>query len=109
MKTTRTLSLLLGFVATFVIISCQKTDLARKQTSESAAPRPPTGSLEPEVVTPTNLPDCNTHCVSEGAYVEAIGYKTQYWGNAGNPHWKTVSYTAYNTATHLVITVTFTH
>ena len=109
MKTARTLALLMGFIATFIIISCKKTDLSKSESAEDI-----TGRSIVIVSNPTSSPalaDCQTTCINpEGPYIESSGSKTQTWGNPANPqHWKTVSHVAYNTATSFIVKVTFTH
>lgn len=109
MKTTRILALLIGLVSTFVIISCQKNDL-KNGPGENVTGKAPTNSIQQETTPPAELPPCNTYCIaSAGPYVESSGSETKTWGNSQNPHWKTVSYIAYNTATSFVVNVTFTH
>ena len=109
MKTTRTLALLMGLIATFVIVSCKKTDLANADSKETAAGKAPVSNVIESLPVPTILPDCNTHCIDPaGPFVESSGSKTQSWGNQSDPHWKTVSHIAYNTATTFVVNVTFT-
>lgn len=112
MKTTRIfiLTLLTGIVTTLVIVSCQKNDL-KNEPGDNAAGKAPTNSVLQETTTPVSLPDCNTFCIDAGGpYVESTGSKTQTWGNPADPgHWKTVSHVAYNTATSLIVKVTFTH
>ena len=104
MKATRTLALLMGFIATFVIISCKKTDLVGDEDS---------GKPKIVIVTdpaPIDAGDCWSTCINpEGPYIESSGSKTQHWGNTSNPHWKTINHVAYNTATTFVVKVTFTH
>jgi len=105
MKTVRTLALLMGCIATLVIISCQKTELSR--SAEDV-----TGRYVEIISNPASpeVADCQTTCINpEGPYIESSGSKTQTWGNASNPHWKTVNHVAYNTATSFVVKVTFTH
>src|SRR6185295_4977165 len=104
MKTTRTLVLFMAIIATVVIISCQKTDLAKADSKESAAGKAPVSNVIESLPSPTILPDCNTHCIDPaGPFVESSGSSTKYWGNPANPeHWKTVSHVAYNTATTFV-------
>ena len=110
MKTTRTRTLLLGFVATFVIVSCQKNDMLKSGSVEDTTGKAPTNSVQQETTTTLSLPDCSIHCIApEGPYVESSGSQTKTWGNSQNPHWKTVSHTAYNTPTSFVVKVTFTH
>src|SRR6188508_417305 len=109
MKTTRTLALLMGLFTTFVIVSCQKNDL-KNGAGDNVAGKAPTNGIQLETTTPVILPDCNTHCIDPGGpYVESQGSETKTWGNSDNPHWKTVSHIAYNTATSFVVEVTFTH
>jgi hypothetical protein len=104
MKTARTLALLMGCIATFVIFSCKKTNVAGTEDDAS----------KPKIVivsgAPVEIADCWSTCINpEGPYIESSGYKTQTWGNVNRPHWKTVNYVAYNTATSFVVQVTFTH
>jgi hypothetical protein len=105
MKATCTLALLMGCIATLSIISCKKTDLAEGENS--------TGKPAIVLVTepaPITIADCSSTCIDpEGPYIEVSGSKTHTWGNAANPHWKTVNHVAYNTATSFVVNVTFTH
>jgi len=111
MKTTRIffLTLLMGIVTTFVIVSCQKNDL-KNEPGDNVTGKAPTSIVQQETTTPVILPDCNTNCIAPGGpYVESTGSQTQTWGNSQDPHWKTVSYVAYNTATSFVVSVTFTH
>ena len=109
MKTTRTLAMLMAFIATFVIVSCKKTDL-KNEPGDNVTGKAPTNSVQQETTTPVILPDCNTHCIDPGGpYVESSGSETKTWGNSQDPHWKTASYIAYNTATSFVVEVTFTH
>ena len=108
MKSTRTLALLMGLITIFVIVSCKKTDL-KNEPGDNVTGKAPTSIVQQETTTPVILPDCNTHCIDPGGpYVESTGSNTQTWGNAQNPHWKTVSYVAYNTPTSFVVEVTFT-
>jgi hypothetical protein len=110
MKTTSTLAILMAFITTFVIVSCQKNDL-KNAPGDNVTGKAPTSIVQQETTTPVILPDCNTHCIDPGGpYVESTGSNTQTWGNPANPqHWKTVSYVAYNTATSFIVEVTFTH
>ena len=109
MKTTRNLAMLMAFTSTFVIVSCQKNDL-RNGAGDNVTGKAPTNSIQQETTTPVILPDCNTYCIDPGGqYVESTGSSTQTWGNDQNPHWKTVSYVAYNTPTTFVVELTFTH
>ena len=110
MKTTRTLAMLMAFITTFVIVSCQKNDL-KNGAGDNVTGKAPTNSIQQETTTPDILPDCNTHCIDPGGpYVESQGSQIQRWGHPTNPqHWKTVNHIAYNTATSLVVEVTFTH
>ena len=110
MKTTRTLAMLMAFIATFVIVSCKKTDL-KNETGDTVTGKAPTNSIQQESIPPVILPDCNDHCIAPGGpYVISTGSNTQKWGNPANPeHWKTVTYTAYNTATSFIVEVTFAH
>jgi hypothetical protein len=110
MKTTRILALLLFVsISIFVIISCQKNDLAKTDPSENVSGKAPTNVM-PEVIPTIPLPDCNTECINpEGPYIEATGSQTEYWGNSSNPHSKTVSYVVYNTDISFVVKVTFVH
>src|SRR6187551_1508023 len=109
MKTTRSLAMLMAFITTFVIVSCQKNDL-KNGAGDKVTGKAPTNSIQQETTTPVILPDCNTHCIDPGGpYVESSGSETKTWGNSGDPHWKTVSYVAYNTPTSFVVEVTFTH
>ena len=111
MKTTRTLVLFMAIIATVVIISCQKTDLAKADSKESVTGKAQVSTVIESLPSPTILPDCNTHCIDPaGPFVESSGSNTKHWGNPANPeHWKTVSHVAYNTASTLVVNVTFTH
>ena len=106
MKTTRTLALLMGLIATFVIVSCKKTDLKTEDAEDIS------GKIV-LVTSPASveLPDCWTTCIDPaGPYIESTGSWTQTWGNPSNPqHWKTVGHTAYNTPTSFIVKVTFTH
>lgn len=105
MKATRTLALLMGFLSIVTIFSCKKTDLAG--SGENL-----TGKPNIVLVTdpaPIDPGDCWSTCINpEGPYIESSASKTQYWGNASNPHWKTVNHVAYNTPTSFVVRVTFT-
>ena len=106
MKATRTLALFTSLFLTIVLVSCKKTDLSTEASEDPAA--------KPKIVlvtgAPIELPDCWSTCIKpEGPYIESSGFKTQTWGNTSNPHWKTVNYVAYNTATSFVVKVTFTH
>src|SRR4030095_2798997 len=109
MKTARTLTLLMGLIATFVIVSCKKNDLSRTENAEDVSGKskivlvPSPASVE--------LPDCWTTCIDPaGPYIESTGSWTQTWGNPANPqHWKTVTHVSYNTTTSFVVKVTFTH
>jgi hypothetical protein len=104
MKTTRILALLMGFLSTLVIFSCTKTDQLSTETNEAV-----TGQRI-VLVTDGELPQCATNCINPaGPYIESTGSQTQNWGSSSNPHWKTVSYIAYNTPTSFVVKVTFTH
>ena len=110
MKTTRTLALLMGLIAIFVIVSCKKTDL-KNEPGDNVTGKAPTSIVQQETIPSVVLPDCNTHCIDPGGpYVESTDSYTQTWGNPANPqHWKTVSHTAYNTATSFIVEVTFSH
>lgn len=110
MKATRTLAMLMAFISTFVIVSCTKNDL-KNGPGDNVTGKAPTNSIQQETTTPVILPDCNIHCIDPGGpYVESQGSQIQRWGHPTNPqHWKTVSHIAYNTATSLVVEVTFTH
>lgn len=111
MKTTRTRTLITGlFIASFIIIACQKGGLLKEDSTESVSAKASTSSTIQSTNPLSTLPDCNTQCINEnGPYIESSDSKTQYWGNPSNPHSKTVSYVAYNTATSFVIKVTFVH
>jgi len=108
MKAIRIPVLLMGLIATIIFISCKKTDVARTETIEET-----TGSSRIVLISGSTVienPDCSSTCINpDGPYVESSGSKTQTWGNAANPHWKTVAHTTYNTATSFVVKVTFTH
>jgi len=105
MKATRTLALLMGVIATFVFISCKKTDLV---AGEDVTGKPKIVLVSDPA--PIDVADCWSTCINpEGPYIESSGSKTQTWGNTSNPHWKTVNHVAYNTATSFVVKVTFTH
>jgi len=108
MKTTRILAFLLFVsISIFVIISCQKNDLAKTDPSENVSGKAPT-NIMPEVIPTIPLPDCNTECINpDGPYNVSVGSQTASWGNSTNPHSKTVSYAVYNTATSFVVNVTF--
>ena len=99
MKTTLTLGLLMAF-ATILIISCKKSS---------------DDPLNKNIVlvtggAPIELPDCWSTCIDPaGPYIQGSGSKTLNWGNASNPHWKTVNWVAYNTPSSLVVEITFTH
>ena len=109
MKSTRTLALLMGLIAIFVIVSCKKTDL-KNEPGDNVTGKAPTSIVQQETTTPVILPDCNIYCIDPGGpYVESSGSETKTWGNSQNSHWKTVSYTAYNTPTSFIVEVTFTH
>jgi len=109
MKSTRTLALLMGLIATFVIFSCKKTDLVKADDAENVSGKPKIVLVSPPA--PAELPDCWTTCIDpQGPYIESTASNTQTWGNPANPqHWKTVTNTAYNTATSFIVKVTFTH
>src|SRR5215207_7029752 len=106
MKATRTLTLFMGIIATFVFICCKKTDLV--DGGEDV-----TGKPKIVIVTdpaPISIADCSSTCINpEGPYIESSASKTQTWGNTSDPRWKTVNHVAYNTATSFVVKVTFTH
>ena len=106
MKATCTLALLMGSIAILSIVSCKKNDLA--EAGENATGKPAIVLVtEPAAI---NIADCSSTCINpEGPYIEASGSKTQTWGNAANPHWKSINHVAYNTATTFVVNVTFTH
>ncbi len=102
MKTTCTRTLITGLFLAIVIVSCQKNDLSR---TEATTPKAPISGTQLEIVPLADLPDCSTHCISPtGPFVEVSDSKTETSG----PNSKTVSYNVYNTATSLVIAVTFT-
>ena len=111
MKTTRILALLLFVsISIFVIISCQKNDLAKGDTSENVSGKAPVNNTILESIPSIPLPDCNTECINpDGPYIESVGSQTEEWGNTLHPHSKTVSYVVYNTATSFVVKVTFVH
>jgi len=111
MKTTRILALLLFVsISIFVIISCQKNDLAKGDTSENVSGKAPVNNTILESIPSIPLPDCNTECINpDGPYIESVGSQTEEWGNISHPHSKTVSYVVYNTATSFVVKVTFVH
>lgn len=106
MKTRFTLALLMGLISTIVIVSCRKSNLV--EAGEDI-----TGKSNIVLVTnntPLELADCGTTCINpEGPFIESSGSKTQTWGNANDPHWKTVNYVAYNNGVSFVVKVTFTH
>ena len=108
MNSIRIPALFMGLLATFVIISCKKTGLATTEEAGAVAAKS-VATLESSPA--TNEPaDCGSSCINPGGpYIESIGSKTQTWGNVNNPHWKTVSHTAYNTENSFVVKVTFTH
>lgn len=108
MKTTRTLTLIGLFLSFFVIISCKKNDLLKN--GEAVNGKAPVSNAVQDAIPLSTLPDCNTHCIDPaGPFVEASGSETHEWGNPSDPHSKTVSYVAYNTATSFVVKVTFVH
>jgi len=111
MKTTRILALLLFVsISIFVIISCQKNDLAKGDTSENVSGKAPVNNTILESIPSIPLPDCNTECINpDGPYIESVGSQTEEWGNISHAHSKTVSYVVYNTATSFVVKVTFVH
>jgi len=106
MKTTRTLAMLMAFIATFVIVSCKKTDLSKSESAENASANSSANSIIVNSVPSVPLPDCNAQCIDPGGpYIQATDFYTHYYGN----HSKTVSYVAYNTPTSFVVEVTFVH
>ena len=106
MKTTRTLAMLMAFIATFVIVSCKKTDLSKSESAENASANSSANSIVVNSVPSVPLPDCDAQCIDPGGpYIEATDYYTHYYGN----HSKTVRYVAYNTPTSFVVEVTFVH
>jgi len=108
MKTTSTMTLIGLFLSFFVIISCQKNDLSK--SNEAVTGKAPVNNAVQESTPLSTLPDCNEHCIDPaGPFVEASGSETHYWGNPSDPHSKTVSYVAYNTATSFIVKVTFVH
>jgi len=109
MKTTRILAFLLFVsISVFVIISCQKNDLAKADSSGNVSGKAPMSNVIPEVIPTIPPPDCNTECINpEGPYIELVGSQTDEWGNTSHPHSKTVSYVVYNTETSFVVKVTF--
>ena len=111
MKTTRILALLLFVsISIFVIISCQKNDLAKADSSENVSGKASGNTAILESIPPITLPDCNTECINpDGPYNESVGSQTEEWGNTSHPHSKTVSYVVYNTPTSFVVNVTFVH
>ena len=109
MKSVRTLALLMGLFATLVIVSCKKNDALAANAGEANA-RTASASIVENSIPLSDLPDCNSHCIDpNGPYVQLTGSQTHYYGNSGDPHSKTVSYTAYNTATSFVVEVRFVH
>lgn len=103
MKTTRILALLMGVFTTLSIFSCKKSDQLDTVTGEEVT--------RPRIVLVTDgeLPQCATTCINAaGPYIESTGGETKTWGNQSNPHWKTISYAAYNTPTSFIVKVTFT-
>jgi len=106
MKTTRTLAMLMALIATFVIVSCKKTDLSTSESAENASANSSANSILVNSVPSIPLPDCNAECIDPGGpYIQATDFYTHYYGN----HSKTVSYVAYNTPTSFVVEVTFVH
>ena len=106
MKTTCTLALLMGLIATFVIVSCQKNDLSKSESAENVSAKSSANSILLNSVASVPLPDCEEKCIDpEGPYVVATDFYTHYYGN----HSKTVTYVAYNTPTSFVVKVTFVH
>lgn len=110
MKTTRILVLLMGLIATFVIVSCKKNDLSKSESAENASANSFANSIFVNSVPSVPLPDCDAQCIDpEGPYIEATGSYTHNYGNPSAPHSKTISYVAYNTPTSFVVKVTFVH
>jgi hypothetical protein len=105
MKTTRILTLIGLFLSVFAIVSCHKNDVLSADQDETAS-----SSIVENSIPASSMPECNTHCISpEGPYIELSGSQTHNYGNPSNPHSKTVSYVAYNTATSFIVNVTFIH
>jgi hypothetical protein len=106
MKTTRTLTLIGLFLSIFVIVSCHKNDVL--SADEAINAKSVSSSIVENTIPASEMPDCNTHCINpEGPFVELTGSQTQDWGSTSSPHSKTVSYSAYNTATSFIVKVTF--
>lgn len=110
MKTTRTLAMLMAFIATFVIVSCKKTDLSKSESAEDVSANSPATTIVVTSVPSVPLPGCDAQCINPGGpFIEATDFYTHYYGNASNPHSKTVSYVAYNTPASFVVKITFVH
>jgi len=112
MKTTRVLilTLLMGLIATFVIVSCKKTDLSKSESAENASANSSANGILVNSVPSVSLPACDEQCIdADGPYIQATDSYTHSYGNPSNPHSKTVSYVAYNTPTSFVVEVTFVH
>lgn len=96
------------FITCFVIVSCQKGGLLNNSSNESVNGKNPSTNVVLESNPTAPLPDCNTYCIStEDTYVEKTGSVSQQWGNASDPHSKTVSYIVYNTPTKFIVNVSY--
>jgi hypothetical protein len=111
MKTNRFFTLTRVLVlATLIIYSCKKSDLSSNE-SVSAFGTVEAKTAYQEIVSSSSqrLMDCSTDCINPaGPFVERSAMTSSSWGGPNsNLHTKSVTYVAYNTATDLVVKVTY--
>jgi len=109
MKSNRLFTLAKGLVlASLIIYSCKKTDLGTKDSADAFGTVPANNTAQ-EITTSQRLMDCSSDCINPaGPFVERSAMSSSSWGGPNSDfHTKTVTYVAYNTATDLVVKVTY--
>ncbi|TMI62883.1 MAG: hypothetical protein E6H07_15885 [Bacteroidetes bacterium] len=109
MKANRFSTLAKGLVlASLIIYSCKKTDLGTNDSADAFGIVPSINATQ-EITTSQRLMDCSSDCINPaGPFVERSAMCSSSWGGPNSDfHTKTVTYVAYNTATDLVVKVTY--
>jgi len=109
MKANRLFTLTKGLVlASLIIYSCKKTDLGTKDSADAFGTVPANNTVQ-EITPSQRLMDCSSDCINPaGPFVERSAMSSSSWGGPNSDfHTKTVTYVAYNTATDLVVNVTY--
>ena len=112
MKANRLFTLTKGLVlASLIIYSCKKTDLRTNESSVDAFGFATAKTVTQDIITSPSqrLMDCSSDCINPaGPFVEKSASTSSSWGGPNSDfHTKTVTYVAYNTATDMVVEVTY--